>query len=186
MGVAGRIAWGLALLGVGAVLVGCGDDSSTADAQKERPFPNVKGPTREFLIPGGDNTVQLTGREATVAEREQASKVIHAWMRARAAEDWKADCSYLSRKFARLLTLDANRVTAGKVKTCPQALEYFGENASGDLVNNLDGPIVSLRARGKTGFAQYHGNDGEDWIVPMNEEAGKWLVATGTPIGRNE
>jgi hypothetical protein len=144
------------------------------------------GPTREFIIPGGDNVVQESGREATKAEREQASRTIAAWMRARAAQDWKRDCSYFSRRYIHnLVATDAVHVSRGKVKNCAQALAYFGHLASGSYKNNLAGPIDSLRVGKDYGYAQYHGNDGHDWVIPVERENGKWWVANSTPIGRS-
>ncbi|HWC48788.1 MAG TPA: hypothetical protein VG448_07900 [Solirubrobacterales bacterium] len=173
-----------------AVAGGCGGGEATgeteASAKQERLYPAVKGPTREFFIRGGDNVVQLFGREATKAEREQASEVISAWMKARAAQDWAKDCSYFSRRYVRLLVAeDATKVTKGKVKNCPQALAYFGHEASGSYKNNLSGPIDSLRVSKGLGYAQYHGNDGHDWVISMNRENGRWLVAIASPLGRS-
>lgn len=152
----------------------------------------MKGPTREFLVRGGDNAVQLYGREATKAEREQAERVIKGWMRARAVTDWKKDCSYFSHGFSKSLTADAHGVTDGRVKSCPEALAYFKKEASGDYFNTLgDKPIVSLRVgiyKGQKhqGFAQYHGNDGKDWIVGVQKDDGLWRVSSTAPLGRNE
>lgn len=171
-------------------LVGCGGGEATGGSEtasdEERLYPWLKGPTREFLVPeGGDNAVQMFGREATEAEREQASKVIHAWMRARAAKDWENDCMYMSRAYRKALVVDAFGVTDGKVKNCPDALAYFGPSASGDYKNTLSGPIDSLRVETGQAFAQYHGNDGKrDWVVPMDKEDGEWKVATAAPINR--
>ena len=177
-----------AVLLAAALLVGCGGsgdagEDGTAQGQ-ERIYPNVTGPTREFLVPDGDNIVQFYGREATPVEREEASRLLHGWLRARENENWPKDCSYFHRWYRESLVKDAHGVTSGKVKNCPQALAYFGHEASGDYVDNLPGPIVSLRVRGGQGYAQYHGTDGRDWIVPMNKEDGKWKVANATPIDR--
>lgn len=177
-----------------AAIAGCGgtEESSTTTASKERLYPWVKGPTREFLVRGGDNAVQLYGREATKEEREQAERVIRAWMRARAEKNWAKDCSYYSREYSKSLTADAHGVTDGKVKSCPEALAYFKEQASGDYANTLgDKPIVSLRVgifKGQKhqGFAQYHGNDGEDWIIGVQKDEGLWKVSSSAPLRRNE
>jgi hypothetical protein len=179
----------LVLLACGGA-VGCGGDKATGEpattAKRERLYPWLEGPSREFLIRGGDNAVQTFGREATKAEREQASDVIQAWMKARAAQDWKRDCRYFSRVYVHeLVATDARQVTRGRVKTCPQALAFFGVEASGDYKNNLAGPIDSLRVGEGHGYAQYHGNDGHDWIITVNREGGRWLVAIASPIGRS-
>lgn len=175
-------------------LSGCGGGSSSTTEAAEtesQEYPWIKGPTREFLEPNGDNVVQTFGKEGTKAEREQASEVIAAWMRARAVQDWKKDCSYFGQGYTTSITDDAHGVTKGKVKNCPQALAYFKHEASGDYVNNLDGPIDSLRvgifkSQLKQGWAQYHGNDGKDWIIPLEKENGRWMVGIASPIERNK
>jgi len=166
-------------------LAGCGgsEDSSQAHRQ-DRLYPAITGPTREFLVNNGDNVVQVYGREATTAEREEASEVIGRWMRARAAKDWEEDCRYLSQTYKQLLAKDAHSVSKGKVDTCAEALDYFGHQASGDYVNTLTGPIDSFRVGRGQGFAQYHGRYGKDWVVSMEREGGRWWVANATPVNR--
>lgn len=193
-----KLGWTLALVVVLAAFAGCGggDSTSTADTVKQAGlYPWLKGPTRQFLEPGGDNVVQTFGEEGTAKERVEATAVISAWLRARAAKDWKKDCSYFSRVYAKQLTEDAHHVTGGRVKKCAQALAYFKQAASGDYVDTLTGSIDSLRigegqiAEGDYGFmayAQYHGNDGQDWIVPLGKEGGEWKISHSRPFGRDE
>jgi len=180
---------GVALGALLLAVTGCGGGGPTSAAETvaRRPlYPWLKGPTRQFLIRGGDDAVQTFGREAPIGERKQASRVIHAWMRTRAAQAWTKDCSYLAPGYAKSLTADAHRVSGGNVRTCPQALAHFGHEASGSYKNTLGGlPIVSLRIGSGLGYAQYHGNDGHDWIVPVRRQNGKWLVANATPVGRS-
>jgi hypothetical protein len=189
MGKAGR--WFvvcLAILAIALLAAGCGGDSGTGSgetaAKPKRLYPRVHGPSREFLIPGGDNLVQFFGHEATPAEREAASRVIHLWMRARVSEDWVSDCKYLSRFYKRVIVKDGRSVTNGKATTCPQALEFFGDNASGTSGNTLTGPIDSLRIRGLRGYAQYHGPNGIDWILPVRVEGGRFWVDIASPLER--
>lgn len=196
MGEKGRLLSGLVVLALIIGAIGCGGDASTGAGVEEtagegRPYPWVEGAAREFLIPTGDNTVQIFGDEASAGEREKASRVIHAWMKARVAEDWATDCRYFSREYRKALVLDANGVTEGRVKTCPQALEYFGDAASGTSGNTLTGPIDSLRVKDaptgqgeKEAFAQWHGPKGLDWVLPMTREDGVWKVAIASPIDR--
>lgn len=175
----------LAVLG----LVGCGSGGDLTSSRQPAKS-NVdwslypKGPTRQFIVPGGDNAVQTFGREATTAERRQASTLIASWMRARAAEDWAKDCSYFDRLYARELADEARYVTKGEVTSCPGALAFFGPEASGDLVNTMSEPIASLRVGNGHGYAQYHGDDGKDWIVPVDRENGVWKVAIAAPVDR--
>ena len=175
------------LLGLAILVLGCGDDASTgAEATKpERLYPRVHGPSREFLIPGGDNIVQFFGQEASPAEREAASKAVHAWMKARVAKDWSEDCKYLSRAYIKEITNDARFVSKGKATNCPQALAFFGPEASGTSGNTLTGPIDSLRVRAHRAYAQWHGPE-EDWILPMREEGGEWKVENATPLERTK
>jgi hypothetical protein len=190
MGGVMKLGVGMALVAAIMLVAGCGsgEPSSVAETSaKQKPlYPWIKGPTRQFLIRNGDNAVQTFGREATKAEREQTSRMIEAWMKARAAQNWKRDCSYFSQTFVhQLVAKDATLVTHGRVKTCPQALAYFGHKASGSYKNNLTGPIDSLRVGEGHGYAQYHGSDGHDWVLTVERENGKWLVANSTPIGRS-
>jgi hypothetical protein len=174
-------------------LAGCGggsDGESTSTevaAKQERIYPNVQGPTREFLIRDGDNVVQMFGYEATPAQRKAVTKVLQGWMRARAAAAWTKDCSYFHSSYSHELVKDAHSVSGGKVKNCPQALAYFGPEASGNLKNTFEGQeVVSLRLEGTRGYAQYHGNDGRhDWVVPVRKEGDEWKVTNATPIGRS-
>lgn len=185
-----KLSIGLLLVPLALLAAGCGSDGGQAGqaagtevAVDWSSYP--PGPTREFIVPYGDNAVQEYGREATAAEREQASRTIAAWMRARAAQDWKRDCSYFSRGYRHsLVATDAVNASGGKVKNCAQALAYFGHQASGSYKNNFDGLIASLRVGKDHGYAQYHGDDGHDWIVPVEWEGGKWWVANATPIDR--
>lgn len=196
MGAKGRVIWVLVLLAMAVGAIGCGEDASTGagseeTAGEERLFPHVKGAAREFLVPGGDNLVQTFGVEASATEREEASKVIHAWMKARVAEDWVTDCRHLSRDYKKALVWDdAYLVSEGKVKTCPQALEYFGDAASGTSGNTLTGPIDSLRVKSPDeteteweAFAQWHGPK-RDWVLPLEREKGAWKVAIASPLDR--
>ena len=164
--------------------IGCGssDEPSSTVAAESRPYPWVKGPAREFLGPNGNITAAF-GREASAAERAQVSRVIAAWMRARAAKAWAKDCGYFSRKYVQALVVeDAMKVSKGKVENCAQALAYFGHQASGDYRNTLSGPIDSFRVQQGQGYALYHGRDGHDWTIPMDREDGKWWVAIASPI----
>lgn len=188
----------LLMLALAAWAIGCGEDTSTGSGAdvttgEEREYPWVTGAAREFLIPGGDNLIQTFGEEASAAEREEASKVVHIWMKARVAEDWVTDCKLLSREYLKVLLKDVRGVTEGRVTTCPRALEYFGDAASGTSGETLTGPIDSLRIRSpedtQTGWyawAQWHGPKGIDWVLPLEREEGTWKVSVAAPLDRTK
>jgi hypothetical protein len=185
---AGKLAGTLVLLVLLVFAGGCGGESETSSGETEakRLYPRVHGPSREFLIPGGDNIVQFFGREASPAERERASRVIHAWMRARVAKDWATDCRYLAQVYANELISDSTQVSGGKATDCPQALKFFGTDASGTSGNTLTGPIDSLRVRGLRAYAQWHGPAEIDWILPLRKENSQWKVASASPLERTK
>lgn len=174
-------------LALAVAAAGCGGDSGSGETSKAKNvfYPWVTGPAREFLVRGGDNFVQYFGHEGTPAEREAVSHLIHRWMAARAAEDWAADCSYFSQRYRGTLVSDARAVTDGRVTSCPAALDYFGENASGDGKNTLTGPIDSLRVKKGRGYAQWHGPE-KDWVLPVVKEGDRWAVTVAAPLDRNK
>lgn len=169
------------------VFAGCGsgDSGSSSETSAERIYPTVKGPSREFLVEGEDNAVQTFGREATKAEREQASRVIEAWMGAREDEDWAKGCKYLSKDAQVYLAKSGALLSQSKVTSCVKGWTIVAEqNFAPSLKNNMDGPIDSLRLGEGHGYAQYHGNDGMDWVVPVTREDGVWKVTGADPIER--
>lgn len=163
---------------------GCGGGESTAkESDPLAGYPN--GPTRQFIVPGADNMVQEYGREATRAERLQASAVISAWLEARAAREWERECRYFHRAVAAHEIRSASFNVGHQVGTCGQAIHLLAEEGAPQRrKDNLRGPVTSLRIGEGRGFAQYHGTDGHDWVVAVRREAGKWKVAVLDPIGR--
>lgn len=186
------LALGLIVAGALSSAGGCGGDS-TAPRREDTVDWSIypPGPTRQFVIPGGDNAVQIFGHEGTAAERKTASSVINAWLRVRKAKNWAKDCSYFSASYAESLVTDGHDVTNGKVKNCPEALAYFKGYASGAGHDTLEGVIDSLRvdtnrAGHTAAYAQWHGTDGNDYVLPLEKEHGVWKIAHSRPFNRLE
>jgi hypothetical protein len=169
------------------LLVGCGGGSTTS-ASKEKTVDWSEyppGPTRQFIVPGGDNVVQTFGREATPAEREKVSSDVQAWLRARAARNWAKDCSYLVASSVKYAESSASYMAQHKVSSCDKALAVIAAKVqSASRTYNMAGGVVSLRLGEGHGYAQYHGNDGRDWVVPVIREDGEWKIAALDPIDR--
>ncbi|MDQ3724336.1 MAG: hypothetical protein M3335_00355 [Actinomycetota bacterium] len=177
----------LLLLVIGAGCGGGGDSTtdSASDDQASRPYPWLKGPSREFLVPEGDNVVQTYGREAPEAEREEVSRTIEAWMKARAAGQRAVECKYLDPNNVESTVKAASFQEQRKVTSCGEGLSVLSRNGyRGPPANNMTGPIDSLRIGEGRGYAQYHGNDGRDWIVPVRKVDGEWKISSLDPIDR--
>jgi hypothetical protein len=168
-----------------AMVPGCGADGEGETSASTEKIDYPEGPTREFFVPGGDNLVQLYGHEASSAERERASRVVEAWMRARAAGDWEKVCRYFSAETASYALRTATAVTGRrKVGGCAKSIAVVFKRTDRTRTNTMTGPIDSLRIGQGRGYAQYHGNDGRDWIVPVTRERNGWRVAIFDPADR--
>jgi hypothetical protein len=181
--------WLLAVCALLVLIAGCGGGSATSASEEKTvdwsQYP--PGPTRQFIIPGGDNIVQTFGREATPAERAKVSKEVQAWLRARAAGDWAKDCRYLATASVKYAESSASYMAQHKVSSCDKALAVMA--VKGQKVSrkyNMAGGVASLRLGEGHGYAQYHGNDGKDWIVPVTREDGEWKIATFDPLDRTK
>jgi hypothetical protein len=178
-----------ALIALVVLIAGCGSGGgSTTATSKEKTVDWSQyppGPTRQFIVPGGDNAVQTFGREGTAAERKQVTKTIQAWLRARAAKNWAKDCSYLATSSIKYAESSASYMAQHKVSGCAAALGVMavkGQKVS--LAYNMAGGVVSLRLGEGHGYAQYHGNDGRDWVIPVTRESGVWKITTFDPLDR--
>lgn len=163
------------------VLVGgCGAGSETT-GDPLAGYP--KGPTREFIVPGGDNAVQEFGREATGAERKQVSDMVEAWLRARADGEWSKACSYLVKKLTAYAVVTGSEVSGKNLKHCSEGLAALTRNAETPR-NNIKGGVASLRVGAGEGYAQYHGTEGKDWILSVEKENGRWKITNLYPLER--
>lgn len=145
--------------------------------------PDGKGePSQEssrFGTPGADDSIQRTGQEASVAEREAASTVVLAYLRAGAAEDRAAQCSYLAAEAARPLERIGAAGTEGSGTGCPQGLDQLLKLAPKAAHGAAPaGAVGSLRVEGDRGFALFHGKDGLDYMMPLVKEGGEWKIAS--------
>lgn len=176
----------LAVLAV-VLAAGCGsgDRGAETTGSAENPLAGYpQGPTREFIVPGGDNVVQEFGTEASPAERRQVSSMIEAWMRARAAGDWDEECRYLHEKKIESAIAAAQQFSQRKVD-CAAALKTLsGLPGAASRKNTMSEPVASLRIGEGHGYAQYHGREGRDWIVAVRRQDGSWKISELEPKDR--
>lgn len=138
----------------------------------------------DFVVPGGDNSVQEFGQEAGASEREQASKVLETYMQARAAEDQKTACASLSKvALAQLQDLATAVPGVDRGDSCVTIFVAIDKRTPPlARANTMTGPIASLRVEGDRAFALYHGTKGVDYTIQMEKEGGGWKVAALVPF----
>jgi hypothetical protein len=170
------------LLGISAA--GCGSGDATAPAKPKNPFAGYpKGPTRQFIIPGADNAVQEFGHEGSVAERRDVSALVEAWLRARVRGEWGRACAYMEKHLNSYAVVTGSEVSGKHLTSCARGLAALTHKAEKPRYN-IRGGVASFRVKGPQGYAQYHGTDGEDWILSVQRQAGRWRVANLYPLER--
>lgn len=70
----------------------------------------------------------------------------------------------------------ASAVLAEKIEA-RAAAEFASQCASPGKAGIETGPIAALRIEGDKAYALVHGNDGHDYAMPMQMEAGEWRVS---------
>lgn len=155
-----------------AAFAGCGGGASSSTGAATE----GKGaePSARFLKPHSKERKLVTfGHEAPVEEREEAGAVVAASLKARAAGDFAAQCATLSRQV--ILKLPE----AKGPSDCAAALKKVAEPLSSTKEfrkDTLAGAIAAMRVEGDRGYTLFHGNDGNDYLVPVKREAGAWKV----------
>jgi hypothetical protein len=166
--------------------IGCGGGTTAGTEDRKDPLAGYpKGPTRQFIIPGADNAVQEFGHEADSTERRQVSAMVEAWLRARVRGEWGKACSYLAKHLHPYVVVTGSEVSGKHLTSCGRGLGAVTHNAEKPRYNIRNG-VVSLRVKGPQGYAQYHGTDGEDWILSVLREGGHWKIANLYPLERRK
>jgi hypothetical protein len=158
-----------------------GDSSSNPAAA---PHSDSGGGSAQFRG-GGDNSIQESGSEADHSEFVQAAAALHGYLEARAAERWKAACSYLSSEFRESLQqLTASSPEqgggAGGPARAPCAVALAALSAGQPPAARHEAAVAdagALRINGDHGFLLFHGAHQSDYFMPMAREAGRWKIA---------
>jgi hypothetical protein len=144
------------------------------------------GGSAQFMVKGGDNSVQEFGEEADTGERDDAAAVLHDYLDARAQANWAAACRYMSKNEIESLESLAAQATQIKDKSCAGVLEKLTNPAAKGLMKTEaeKADVGSLRVEGEQAFVIYTGLNGTVMAVPMTNEGGVWKVAslTGAPL----
>ena len=151
--------------------------SADAAAQRES-----GGGAEQFRVPGGDNSIQEFGAEASDAEREEAAAVLRAFLAAHAARDWATLCSHLSQRMRDQL----EQLIAGspelKGKGCEAAVDaILADSTAAERAELTQADVGSLRVEGERAFILYHGARGRDYSILLEREDGAWKASALLP-----
>lgn len=162
-------------------LSGCGSsgDSSTSKGESTQA---ATGGTGAKSFPQDKESKQYVafGEEAPSAEREAVSAILTENLEAREEADFAGQCSSLGKAGLETVLGPVKEVKKAHAE-CPKSLKGLAEPLSSSKAvrtNTLSGPIAAFRVKGNKGYALYHGNDGNDYAMPMEKEGGKWLVGS--------
>jgi hypothetical protein len=180
----------IVLLALSLLLGGCGGSGATAPTEPEaagrQPHGDPGGGSRQFLLEGGDNSIQRFGQEAATAEREAAAAALHAFLDARAEADWATACRYagadLLRSLRQAVTSSGSQVRA----SCAVILRGLAAGVPPrSLREAAAADVGSLRVEGARGYLLYRGLPPETvYAFPMLREGDAWKVEAlaGAPL----
>jgi hypothetical protein len=157
----------------GSVTFGKAHPRETAATRAER---RRAGRAAPFVKPKADNSVPTFGSEAGASERVQAEANLKAYLQARKREDWASAC----RELAKPTRQGYEKLAKRKGLGCAQVLTALSKGA--DLSDPLTGHLLALRVQGINAFALFYGPGHQQYMVPMNREAGEWRPTQAAPI----
>jgi hypothetical protein len=154
--------------------------STAAVASETAADRRAAGRAAPFVAPESDNSVPTFGSEAAASDRAQAETALKAYLQARAREDWASACRELAAPTRQGYEKLATSSSKAKALSCAQVLAALSKGA--DLSDPLTGALVSLRVHGQNAFALFYGPAHQQYMVPMNREAGVWRPTQASPI----
>jgi hypothetical protein len=179
----------LVVLGAAILIAGCGGGSGGSSGSSSGGASGGESTTAEATSKGGafKGPAEITkfGKPALTSELETASKVLSENLEARENADFAGQCASLTSKMQSEVVEGGSPSGSGTpakwAKECAPKLEEDATplKATEQIrTDTLDAPIDELRVKGSEAWALYHGNDGKDWAIPLNQKEGTWKVAS--------
>jgi hypothetical protein len=169
-----------------------GKSSAAAEAKEASEFApkhhtDSGGGSAQFKVKGGDNSVQEFGSEADTSELDRAATTLHGFLDARAAGNWAAACSYMSKTIVESFEKLATQSKQSQNTSCAEILGKLTNPAAKQelLAEAAKADVGSLRIEGERAFVIYTGTDRKTFLaMPMAKEGDSWKVASlaGTPL----
>lgn len=166
------------MLCAGALLTfaSCGGGSGDGSSSTASPSSSTDSdePSAEFAGKGENGELATAGTESTVEEREAASRVVEASLKARAEGDFEGQCETLGPELVKQLEERGNGIVK---KSCVESLEALANRATpASFKNPMTEPLAAMRVNGNLSFAFFHGAGGKNYVIPMEKEGSEWKV----------
>lgn len=158
-------------------------EAKEASKFSPKPYNDSQAVTEQFIVKGGDNSIQEFGQEAPGADFEEAAAVLHNYYDAYAANNWAAACLYVSSDIIKSLETTA-RYQSNEPRGCAELLEVVLGSGSNAGVSAEAKAIeaVAMRVEGDRGFLIYVGYEKYIEAMSMVKEGGHWKVAALTGV----
>lgn len=155
---------------------GCGGGGGSA-TQASSGQAESTGAEGQGHYQGGEKSIEDFGSEAEGASRAALLGAFHSYLKAVAAEDNAAACSYLSVNVQRSLEQLAGG--QGKSPGCAQILsKLLSPTAPAISRDQAEGGIAKVRVEGDRAFVVFHAPGAKLYQMTMVREAGEWKVST--------
>jgi len=154
-----------------------GESSGAAASVDAAPLKVSGGGAEQYRTEGGDNSIQEFGEEGDEGELEEAAAVLHAYLVARAEEDWPAACDNLAGTVIDQLDVVASRSSQLEGQGCAKTLEALTPPLPAAV--RRESTIVdagSLRREGERAFLIFRGAEEATYAIVMEQESGAWKV----------
>jgi hypothetical protein len=158
---------------------GSGGGAKPGGKKKDVATPLVVsgGGSSQFMVKGGDNSVQEFGEEKGEPELREAAETTHDFFVARAEGRWQDACSHLSKGLLQQLEQLAKK---SERDGCASFLGSFTTKLSPAVwreITTID--AGSLRQQGEQAFLIYYGAPNRTvYSMPMSFEGGEWKVGS--------
>jgi hypothetical protein len=151
-----------------------GDGDSPPPKNVATPLEVSGGGSEQFLVKGGDNSIQEYGEEADESELREVAEIVHGFYVARASGAWSEACSYLSAGLQKQFEQLASKA---EVKGCAPFLEAFTTDLPAAVWREItDVDAASLRHEDEQAFLIYRGAKDVTYAMPLYEEGGEWKI----------
>ena len=171
-----RLSFVLLLALTAGAIAGCGSSSSSSSSASGSTEAAASPPAKPFK---GPKEITKFGKPAAPADVQAASEVLAKNLEAREKADFSAQCASLNAEAQTEIT--GATKSAERVSECPTKLEGLAKplkETAEFRKDTFDGSIDELRVKGPKAFALYHGNDGKNYSIPLQLEAGGWKVGS--------